>query len=94
MNIIRTIQTTDKHSDIITSRRFPGHVAATADAKASVHPNRVAEIDRLTLRPFESVRSEINSCGEGCAGLPPAQRAMAMSNPFGVFAGPKTYITA
>jgi len=93
MNIILAIQTADKHCDI-TPSGFPGHAAATLRAKASIYSHRVEEVNRLTFCPFEGFCRKINTRGECCAGLSPAQRAMAVSNTYRIFAGTETDITA
>ena len=59
----------DKYSDIIAVRRFPGHAAATERTKAAVYPNRIAEIDRLSLCPFEVFCRKPNTCCKCCACL-------------------------
>jgi hypothetical protein len=94
VNIFRAIQASGKYSDIITSWRLPSHAAATAGTKAPIHPNRIAEIDRLSLCPFEGFCRKPNTCGECCAGRSPAQSAMAMSSTIGVFGDAETYIAA
>jgi hypothetical protein len=93
-NIFRAIQASDKYSDVIAARRFPGHATATERAKTTAHSHRVAKIFGLTLRPYEIFSRKPNTCGKGCTGLSPTQRTMAMSSTIGVFPDMETYITA
>ena len=94
VKLFRAVQASDKYSDVIAVRRFPGHAAATVRAKASAHSHRVAEIFGLTLRPYEVFSRKPNTCGKGRTGLSPTQRTMAMSSTIGVFPDMETYITA